>query len=142
MKSKRQARVMAMQTLYAMHQQKAPLNLVIDGVLSSMDIDKYLKEFGMKLIDLVQEHKEVLEKEISVIVENWDWERVALVDRIILQLGWCELKYIGETPPKVVLSESMAIAKKYSTEESPKFINGILDKLAADILKNSKSKGE
>lgn len=141
MKSKRKSRVMAMQALYAMHQQKAPLNLVIDGVLSSMEIDTYQKEFGMKIVDLVQQHRASLEKEIIPQIDNWEWERVALVDRLILLIGWCELKYIGETPPKVALSESIAIAKKYSTEESPKFVNGVLDKLAADIINSSKPKG-
>lgn len=127
-----------MQALYAMKSQNEPLSLVIDGVLGSMEIDEGHQAFGMKLVDLVQENSETLQGEIEAALINWDWERVALVDRLILMLGWCELKHVGTTPPKVVISESIAIAKKYSTEESPKFINGILDQLAKDILKSHK----
>jgi transcription antitermination protein NusB len=137
MKSRRQSRVMAMQLLYAMAQQKAPLSIVLDGVMSTIEISDQQKEYGMKLVDLVQEHSSPIHSEIEAVLENWSWERVALIDGIILKIAWSELKFCGETPPKVSITEAIAISKKYSTEDSPKFINGVLDRLATDILTNS-----
>ena len=140
MKSKRQSRVMAMQLLYAMNQQNLPMAMVLDGVLSTMELDDNQKSYGMKLVDLVQEHKDTLKSEIESCLDRWEWERVALVDRLVMQIAWAEIKNCGDVPVKVVISEAISIAKKYSTKESPKFVNAILDRLARDVLDSSGEK--
>jgi transcription antitermination factor NusB len=64
---------------------------------------------------------------------HWTPDRMAVIDKNIIRLGICELLFDSTTPPKVVINEAVEIAKKFGTEESPDFINGILDK----ILKGS-----
>ena len=71
-------------------------------------------------------------------LENWELERVALIDKILLKMGICEIYFIKDIPPKVTISEMVEIAKIYSTDESPIFINGILDAVFKEYLKKNK----
>jgi len=67
---------------------------------------------------------------------NWDIERIAKVDRILMHLAICEVLNFDEIPVKVTLNEYLELAKMYSTPESKRFINGILDKLFADLTRS------
>lgn len=70
-----------------------------------------------------------VDEEIKANLENWDFGRISIVDKIILRMGIVELKYFPEIPPKVTINEAIELGKKYSTEKSNVFINGILNKL-------------
>lgn len=124
--SKRSARVFALQALYAKEVSERALVQVLAGVLDANPIKDDQRAFGMKLMDLFQEHHEALKAELEALTEHWSFERMALIDRIIIQLGMTEIRYVSETPVKVVLSECAEIAKKYSTAESSGFVNGVL----------------
>ena len=65
--------------------------------------------------------------------DNWVLDRMTVIDRNILRMGTCELLFNFSTPPKVTINEAVDIAKKYGNEESPEFINGILDKIYKEI---------
>ena len=67
---------------------------------------------------------------------HWRLGRLALVDRNILRLGVCEL-LDGQTPPNVVIVEAVRLAKEFSTAESPRFVNGVIDAIAKDIQKTA-----
>ena len=71
-------------------------------------------------------------------LENWEIDRVALIDKILLKMGICEIYFIDDIPPKVTISEMVEIAKVYSTDESPVFINGILDAVFKNYIKDNK----
>ena len=71
-------------------------------------------------------------------LENWEIDRVALIDKILLKMGICEIYFINDIPPKVTISEMVEIAKVYSTDESPVFINGILDAVFKNYIKENK----
>ena len=73
------------------------------------------------------ENKSWLDQVISRHLDNWEINRIALLDKLILQMAISELYFIDDIPPKVTLSEAIEIAKRYSTEESSSFVNGILD---------------
>lgn len=74
--------------------------------------------------------------EIKNNLENWDFGRISIIDKIILRMGIVELKYFAEIPPKVIINEAIELGKKYSTEKSNIFINGILNKLKDELRKN------
>ena len=82
-------------------------------------------------------HADELDDKIKERVKNWEMNRIALIDRILLRMGVCEMLYFPDIPPKVSINESIEIAKEYSTAGSSKFINGILDA----ILSNEKKSG-
>jgi len=86
------------------------------------DVERYLKR--------IHENRERIDEVISKYLLNWDFGRVSYIDRSILRLGAYELLYEMDVPIEVTLDEMVEIAKKYGSEESGKFVNGVLDKIA------------
>jgi transcription antitermination factor NusB len=80
-------------------------------------------------------HIEEIDADIKNNLENWDFGRISIIDKIILRMGIVELRYFNEIPPKVIINEAIELGKKYSTEKSNIFINGILNKLKDMIRK-------
>lgn len=97
-----------------------------------LKVRKDLEPFMETLSRGVLDHLDELDKAITEASKNWSLERIAIIDKIILRIAIFELLKT-ETPPKVVLNEAIELAKNYSTENSSKFINGLLDSLAKKI---------
>jgi N utilization substance protein B len=95
--------------------------------------DKADEEFAHDLINRVLIHTEELDKSIKQRVTNWEMNRIALIDKILLRMGICELLYFPDIPPKVTINEVIEIAKIFSTAGSGKFINGILDAILSEL---------
>lgn len=130
MKSKRKARIMTMQLLYVMEVGGLQQGDALDTVLESLQPAEDQQKYAMKLLDLYQQNHEKILGWIAEYSRDWDPDRLALIDRMVLSLGMTELAFIPDVPPKVALKECVEIARKYSTAESGRFINGILDKFA------------
>ncbi|HSQ40719.1 MAG TPA: transcription antitermination factor NusB [Fibrobacteraceae bacterium] len=128
--SRRPARIFAMQTLYVMEINACTPGDAIPAVLDSEDFAPDMQEYGMKLVDLVLAHRQEFDKTLREMSTQWDLERIALLDRILIHIGFAELSHCGDVPVKVALQEAVQIANKYSTEQSGRFINGILDRFA------------
>jgi N utilization substance protein B len=97
-----------------------------------------IRAFADQLIHGVLQHKDECDKTIAKYLKNWDFNRINLIDRNILRLAIYEMLYRDDIPPVVSINEAIEIAKKYSTEESGKFVNGILDRVKEDILRPSR----
>jgi N utilization substance protein B len=91
-----------------------------------------VKEFARSIVSGTLEHLGSLDEIIKDAAENWSLERMAVVDKNILRSAAYELVYRKDIPPQVAINEALEIAKKYSTEESAPFLNGILDKIAKE----------
>jgi N utilization substance protein B len=91
------------------------------------------KEFAESLYKQTLADDEKYEKLIAESVQNWDVERVALTDKILLKMALCEMHLFRGIPVKVTINEYIEISKIYSTPKSKQFVNGILDKLAQDL---------
>jgi N utilization substance protein B len=61
------------------------------------------------------------------VIQNWEYDRISVVDKIILQIGTCELVYFDDIPPQISINEAIEIGKKYGGNDSGRFINGVLD---------------
>lgn len=96
-------------------------------------------EFMTVLVEKVFAHAEEVDVLLKKFSDHWALERMSMVDRNILRLGICELVFTTATPPKVAINEAVEIAKKFGTEDSPDFINGILDKVFKETLKDTSS---
>ena len=81
----------------------------------------------------------VIDKSLAELAVNWDIRRMAVVDRNILRLAAFELLRLEDVPPRVAINEAIELAKKYGDVDSGKFVNGVLDKLGSERLKNSGS---
>jgi N utilization substance protein B len=109
-------------------------------VFSTAFKNKEDKEFALKLFrKTILNHKEFKEV-IREKAKNWDLERIATMDQILLMMALCELMYFTKIPVKVSLNEYIEIAKYYSTSKSKGFINGILDKVISEYKKSGKIK--
>ncbi|MCQ2104012.1 MAG: transcription antitermination factor NusB, partial [Fibrobacter sp.] len=122
----RPARVFAMQLLYAMEITGQTVGEALPGVLDAQEIHDNQKKYGMKLVDLVQEHRADLDESIKAAAAHWELDRMASLDRILLRIAMVELTYIPEVPMKVAISEAVQIAAKFSTDSSSSFVNGLL----------------
>jgi N utilization substance protein B len=115
-----------MQLLYAMEIAGATAGEVLPGVLESQPIADDQKKYGMKLVDLVQAHREELDEEIKAASVHWEIDRMAKIDRIVIRIAMVELLYVPDIPTKVAVSEAVQIATKFSMDESGSFVNGLL----------------
>jgi transcription antitermination protein NusB len=93
--------------------------------------DKRLVEFAESLIAGVEANRPRLDALISEVAENWRLDRMAAIDRNILRLGAYEMLFCSDVPTKVAINEALELAKRYSTAQSSRFVNGILDRLQA-----------
>ena len=94
--------------------------------------------FGQSLYEKVVANNEFLDDEFKGKTPNWDPDRIALMDRMLIKIAIAELIYFPEIPPKVTLNEYLEIAKEYSTPKSNQFINGVLDKLVKEYIQNNR----
>jgi transcription antitermination protein NusB len=97
--------------------------------------DTAIQTFAEPLIRGTLEHEADLDTQIKKYAKNWDIHRMAVVDRNILRLAIYEMLFRDDIPPVVSINEAVDIAKRFSTEESGKFVNGILDKVKGDLLR-------
>ena len=132
---RRAARQCVLKALFAYQFSK---NDTIDQLMSENPELKDNNDFIQLLFDIVLEHVKLTEDIIRSHLENWEIDRVALIDKILLKMGICEIYFIDDIPPKVTISEMVEIAKVYSTDESPVFINGILDAVFKNYIKDNK----
>ncbi len=96
-------------------------------------------KFAEELVRGVLEKRSVIDEKIAQYTENWDLPRIAAVDRNILRLAMYEMLFRDDIPPIVSINEAVDIAKKFSTRESGAFVNGILDRLKADLTRPSRT---
>jgi len=95
-------------------------------------------EFGKGLLQAVIEKKETTMELIKPKLKNWDAERIAVLDMILMEMGICEFLYFETIPPKVTINEYIDLAKDYSTLQSGQFVNGILDNIHKDLVQENK----
>ncbi len=101
-----------------------------------LDEDKW--NFAKSMLTTCLDKKEYLLEIITPKFQNWDADRIASLDMILLQMGVSELLYFETIPTKVTINEYIDIAKEYSTPQSGQFVNGILDNLHKDLLEKGK----
>ena len=108
----------------------------------SMDFKEMIsgekKEFAMNLLKTVHEKSEHLQTLIIPKLKNWDPERIALLDMILMKMGVAEFLYFETIPPKVTINEYIDLAKEYSTPQSGQFVNGILDNIHKELVAEGK----
>lgn len=100
--------------------------------------DETVREFGEYLLQSVEDNTEDLMQIIEPNLKNWDADRVAVIDMILLKMAVCELMNFPTIPTKVTLNEYVEVSKLYSTDKSKDFINGILDRLMKQLEKEGK----
>jgi N utilization substance protein B len=126
---RRQAREAALQILYFWEVGRAQPVTAIEAFFAEHqpDAEPPVVEFATRLVHGTIGEVEDLDRVIEQHARHWRLERLALVDRLILRMAVWELRHEVDTPPAVVIDEAIELARKFSTEESARFVNGVLD---------------
>mgnify|MGYP000897791973 FL=1 len=132
MGKRRTARELALKFLYQTEFNSNSPDSELNSFCDRANVSEEVQNFTQALIKNILFHKKEVDELLQKISANWAPDRMAVIDKNILRLGICELLFDPTTPPKVVINEAVEIAKKFGTEESPDFINGILDKIFRD----------
>ena len=142
MSTRREARERVMQALYAFEQGGGEAQDVIENVLkpSLSDADAPTLRFAERLFLRTIDHSEDVDTLIKARVKNWEVERIALVDHILLRMAVTEFLTFDDIPPKVSINEAIEIAKRYSTHRSGQFVNGLLDGILLGLMQEGRVK--
>ena len=116
-------------TLIHMHEDSDPKQLILTSVYKDDDD----RRFAVELLESVVVHDEELAAQLVGRTPNWEKDRIAVLDMILLKLAISEFLYFPSIPSKVTINEYLEIAKEYATPKSSKFINGILDVISKEI---------
>lgn len=135
LKARSRARGWALQMLYAWEARDAsgsPLDVMREFV-RERNVAEESRGYIEWLLGLVAHHHEEIDREVSVALTNWRIERLSAIDRNILRLGAAEMMYVDDVPARVSIQEAIVLAEKYSTAQSPRFVNGVLDALMRNV---------
>ena len=136
-------REVALQVLYQVEQNPGiPPEEIRRFIQRRLLGDRKLCEFTEGLIAGVKEHQVRIDAMISQVAENWRLDRMAAIDRNILRLGAYEMLFRPEVPAKVAINEALELAKRYSTAQSSRFVNGILDRVLQCQVQEAKPEPE
>ncbi|MEK6665871.1 MAG: transcription antitermination factor NusB [candidate division NC10 bacterium] len=134
MGKRRKAREVALQFLYQLdlrgEADPAPSS---EEFWSRHPVDPEVRVFCEVLVRGTMLHRQKIDELITQYALHWDLERMAVVDRNILRAGIFELLWTTDVPPKVAINEAIEVAKKFGTQESSRFINGILDRIHKEL---------
>ena len=117
--SRREARERAIELAYEAHIRSAST----DEIIGALPIEP--EPFVLHLLEMFNEHREESDRRLEAKARGWSLARMAVLDRIIMELAVAEL-LDGETPPGAIMSEAVELAGRYSTEDSSRFVNGVL----------------
>ncbi|HAV22125.1 MAG TPA: transcription antitermination factor NusB [Bacteroidetes bacterium] len=135
---RRQIREKVLQALFAYELSHESIDLILETIVGSLKKEPEIFDLAKRLILKVIETAGELDTLIKGRVANWEFNRLAVMDKVILRMTICEFLYFEDIPPKVSINEAIEIARRYSTEKSDKFVNGVLDSVLDDLKKSGR----
>lgn len=135
MRARSKARGWTLQVLYAW--ESRGLDTSPRAVLNDFEQERSIADesraYIRALVDNVAKHRDEIDRQLEHSLTNWRLERLSVIDRNILRLAAAEMLYDSEVPAAVAIQEAIMLAEKYGTNESPRFVNGVLDALKKSI---------
>ncbi len=135
MGTRRQARELAMQALFYMDMRKDASEEMLQNFCGCFCPSKKSRPFFMKLVNGVLGTKDQIDTLVERFSQNWNISRMSCVDRNVMRIAVYELLYCDDIPPKVSINEAVDIGKKFGSQESGAFINGIMDSIRGALVK-------
>ena len=129
------AREAVLQALYAKHVSNEEAKKVLHDILLRYEFDKMTKKFVEELFNSTIEFSDDLDKHIESNLDNWTVDRLNVIDRLIMQMSLCEMIHLKsyDISHKVTISSAIENAKKFSSEDSTSFVNGVLDSIYKEL---------
>ena len=137
---RRIAREAVLQALYASEITGEDSDKILKDILNRRSYESNLIEYITDLFESAIDNKEWCEDQIKSRLNNWEFDRVALLDRLLLIVAISEIYFVEDVPPKVSISEAIEIAKIYCNEDSSSFVNGVLDNVYKAMPDGAKEK--
>ena len=128
--TRRKSRIIALQGLYEIDSVSRRPETVVDRLLSETDLSDDSGEFIRNLVDGVIRNKDDIDRNIQKYAPAWPVDQIATVDRNILRLAIFEILFDNKVPVKVAVSEAVELAKKFGSENSARFVNGVLGSIS------------
>ena len=128
---RKKAREAVLQALYAKYLSREDKNKVLRDINNRYNFDDLTKKFVDELFQKTVDNNKMLDQKIENSLENWDIERINVIDRLIMQMSISEMLFMKqyEIPYRVTISSAIENAKKFSSEGSTAFVNGVLDSI-------------
>ena len=137
---RRIAREAVLQALYASAMTGEDSDKILKDILNRRSYESNLVKYITDLFESAIDNKEWCEDQIKSRLNNWEFDRVALLDRLLLIVAISEIYFVEDVPPKVSISEAIEIAKIYCNEDSSSFVNGVLDNVYKAMPDRAKEK--
>lgn len=128
-RTRRLARERAVQFLYGLHLTRYDWVKVLDDFWTINPARPSVKSYAEKLIRGVVEHTSELDEHIHAALDRWTPERVGPVERAVLRVALYEMMHVPDVPAPVAINEALEVSRRYGSEEAPRFVNGVLDRL-------------
>ena len=135
MGKRRRARELAIKVLFHMEFTPGDPDGVFQLICENFDSSRSVMPFSRELVLGVCKNADTLDRLISRSSKHWRLERMSRIDKIILRMGVSEFLYMNDIPPKVTIDEAVELGKKYGTDDSGAFINGVLDNIYNSLKK-------
>ncbi len=126
---RRAARIAVMQTLFSYETHGGEPKEILQYVIAQYPSNNNILPFAEESLDGIMTHRDEIIPKIKEFAVEWPIDKIAPVDRAILELGVFEMLYSKEVPPIVAINEAIEVAKEYADLNAPKFINGVLSKI-------------
>ena len=133
MSKRRKSREHVLRILYSRDITKEKISNILKCYWEGKETDARVKDFSIQLAEGIMNEIKKIDGYIEKVSKNWSMERISVIDRNILRIAVHELIFMDDIPPKVTINEAIEIAKKFGTDDSSNFVNGILDKIKNEI---------
>lgn len=138
MSQRRKAREYALQILFQYDLANGSLTEIMEEFWKDKKVNSKIVSFCSQLVNGTIDNIQEIDRRISLCSLHWKLDRMSTVDRNVLRIATYELLFLKDTPASVVINEAIEVAKKFGTENSAKFINGILDSIRRSLEENGK----
>jgi N utilization substance protein B len=142
MGTRRQAREWGIQLLFQLDLNPGEIDTVFARFWTDKTVDPVMRDFTEQLVRGVRTNLAQIDATIERYAENWHIDRMAAVDRNVMRMALYEMLFCKDIPPVVSINEAVDIAKYFSSNESGRFVNGILDRVRKDLTRPARSKDE
>jgi N utilization substance protein B len=130
MKPRTKARSVALQALYEIDLTEHSIGTVLDNRFGDIELTPSLQDFVVDIVSGITPIRKVLDEQIAEHAPEWPIDQISIIDRNLLRIALWEFAVKGETPLKVAINEAIELAKKFGSDSTPRFVNGVLGSLA------------
>ena len=130
MKPRTKARSVALQALYEIDLTEHSIGTVLDNRFGDIELTPSLQDFVVDIVSGIAPIRQVLDEQIAEHAPEWPIDQISIIDRNLLRIALWEFAVKGETPLKVAINEAIELAKKFGSDSTPRFVNGVLGSLA------------